>query len=135
MNSKEEFERRRKLDFNKQVDSAGSTKKLNEEFLDAIRCGNPARIQAAFDKGASVNYQSDETGFSPLHMAAACGARHAVRALVALDETDYLLRDKQGRLASELAYLGGHQPDVAVSRLLGMKEVKQAEKLGVTLSR
>ncbi|MCS0397887.1 ankyrin repeat domain-containing protein [Vibrio diabolicus] len=135
MNSKEERKRGRQLDFNKQRSFDDSGQKLNEEFLDAIRCGNTARIQAAFDKGASVNYQSDITGSTPLHIAAACGARHVLRALVASEKIDYLLRDKQGRLASELAYLGGPVPDVAASRLLGIKEVYQADKSGIKLTR
>ena len=44
-----------------------------------------------------------------------------------------LLRDKGGRLASELAYLFGQDP--AAARLLGSKERKQAEAQGIKLTR
>ena len=59
--------------------------------------------------------------------------RKVLRVLVECGLCNFLLRDKGGRLASELAYLFGHDP--AASRLLGIKERKQAEAQGLKLAR
>jgi len=58
-----------------------------------------------------------------LHAAAGSRARPAIRpARAAL--ADFLIRDQQGRFASELAYLYGEDP--AMAHLLGIKERKDA---------
>jgi hypothetical protein len=41
---------------------------------------------------------------------------------------DFLIRDRRGRLASELAYLYGEDP--AMAHLLGIKERKDAKETG-----
>ena len=64
---------------------------------------------------------------------AACQARKALRFLIKTGDCDFLLRDNHGRLPSEMAYLYGE--DVAVSRLLGNKERKQAEEQGIVVTR
>ncbi|MCS0397888.1 ankyrin repeat domain-containing protein [Vibrio diabolicus] len=108
---------------------------VGEHMLDVVQRGRTDLFNIFLEFDVPINFQSDETGFSVLHMAAACGARNVLRILIKREESDYLLRDKQGRLPSELAYLGGPVPDVAVSRLLGIKEVKQADLLGIKLTR
>ena len=103
------------------------------DFLKAARRGNPVRLQTAIDEGASINEQDPLTGLTALHIVAAGGARKALRVLFNAGEVDFLIRDKEGRLASELAYLHGR--DVAMARLLGIKERKQADAEGVRLTR
>ena len=63
----------------------------------------------------------------------AAKARRVLRVLLDCGLCNFLLRDKGGRLASELAYLFGHDP--AAARLLGIKESKQAEAEGTKLTR
>ncbi|MCP8685947.1 ankyrin repeat domain-containing protein [Marinobacterium sedimentorum] len=116
-----------------------ASKEKKREMIDRIlyivKRGRVDLFNIYLEHGLSINIQSDRTGFTILHMAAACGARDILRVLIKRDDCDYLLRDKKGRLASELAYLCGPTPDVAVSRLLGIKEKKQADKLGIKLTR
>jgi hypothetical protein len=61
---------------------------------------------ALFEVGndANVVNRQDAGGMTALHQAAAMGARAFVRALVTLGLCDYLIRDKKGRAAAELAF-------------------------------
>lgn len=79
--------------------------------------------------GVNVNVR-DEQGMTPLHHAAASGARPCIRLLVASGKCDYLIRDNQGRYAFELAIEWAR--DYAVGRLLSMKQAQQAAAQGVT---
>jgi hypothetical protein len=106
---------------------------LGREFLKAAERGNAPAIQAFIEEGFPVNYRDPQTGETALHAVAACKARKALRVLLASGRCDFLLRDTQGRLASELAYLYGQDP--AAARLLGIKERQQAAARGITLTR
>ncbi|NWE92845.1 ankyrin repeat domain-containing protein [Pseudomonas reactans] len=75
-----------------------------------------------------VNEQ-DERGMTALHYAAALGARQCLRVLVNSGKCNYLLKDKRGRYASELAFSCGK--DYAVGVLLSKKQAKQAHELGL----
>lgn len=106
---------------------------LGQEFLKAAERGNAALVAAFLQEGFPASYQDPQTGESALHIAAAGQGRKVLRVLLTVKALDYLLRDRQGRLASELAYTVGEDP--AVARLLGIKERKQAEADGVKLRR
>ncbi|MCB9989306.1 MAG: ankyrin repeat domain-containing protein [Rhodospirillales bacterium] len=84
-------------------------------------------------KGGNVNERLPGTGETVLHVAAATGARDALRLLIQIEGCDFLIRDNCGRLASEVAFVVGNDP--AVARLLRIKERKQAKKQGVDLLR
>ena len=116
----------------KKTRQAGQTY-IGREFLHACERGNPETIKIFLDCGMDVNYQDPQTGQAALHAASAARAREAVRVLLATGKCDYLIRDKKGRLPSELAYLYGRDP--ALARLLGNKERKQAEAQGIKLTR
>ena len=90
------------------------------EFIQTAGRGNAEKLQAFIEEGFPVTYQDPMTGETAIHAAAASQARKALRVLLKSKDCDFLLRDSQGRLASELAYLYGG--DVAMSRLLGIKE-------------
>lgn len=106
---------------------------LNYYLLSIARRGNPHKIGIFVEEGFPLNFQHHETGLSVLHILAAGGARKALRVALKSDTLDFLLRDKEGRLASELAYLYGRDP--AMARLLGIKERKQADAKGIRLTR
>lgn len=106
---------------------------LGEEFLESAERGNEGALLIFIEEGFPVTWQDPESGLSALHIVAACQARNALRVLLYSGQCDFLLRDKQGRLPSEMAYLYGE--DVAVARLLGNRERKQAEMQGVKLTR
>jgi hypothetical protein len=106
---------------------------LGREFLQLAEQGNAAAIQAFIEESFDVNYQDPLTGEAALHAAAGARARGVIRVLLAWGKCDFLLRDERGRLASELAYLFGRDP--AAARLLGLKERRQAEASGITVTR
>ena len=98
--------------------------RLGRDWIESARRGNVAAVQAWLEEGFPITYQDRLTGETALHAAAGSQARSVVRLLLPL-WPDFLIRDGQGRLASELAYLYGRDP--ALSRLLAIKEQKQHE--------
>ncbi|MEW8073220.1 MAG: ankyrin repeat domain-containing protein [Candidatus Thiodiazotropha sp.] len=103
------------------------------EVLTAAERGHAFRLSQLINTGCKVNYQDPDTGATALHMAAANQALKVLRYLITLPHIDYLLRDKKGRLASEMAFIYGHDP--AVARLLRIKEKKQGESKGIKVTR
>jgi len=107
--------------------------RLGREFLKAAERGNAPLVRAYLEEGFPANYQDRRTGETALLASAGARARDVLRVLLDSGLCNFLLRDKGGRLASELAYLFGRDP--AAARLLGIKERKQAEALGIALTR
>lgn len=97
-------------------------------FFNLVKEGRSKELAASVEKGVDVN-QQDEEGMTALHHAAAYGARPCIRILVNSGRCDYLLKDNQGRYASELAFT--YAQDYAVGILLVKKEAKQAREQGV----
>jgi len=96
--------------------------RLGRDWIESARRGDVAAVRAWLEEGFPITYQDRLTGETALHAAAGSQARSVVRLLLPL-WPDFLIRDGQGRLASELAYLYGEDP--ALSRLLAIKEQKQ----------
>jgi len=107
--------------------------RLGRDFLKAAERGNAPVVGAYIEEGFPVNFQDRQTQETALHISAGTSARKVLRVLLDCGLCNFLLRDKGGRLASELAYLFGHDP--AAARLLGTKERKQAEAQGIALTR
>ncbi|BBJ23060.1 ankyrin repeat domain-containing protein [Candidatus Nitrotoga sp. AM1P] len=97
-------------------------------LIEAVRNKNTSWINDTLENGTDVNFQ-DEEGMTPLHHAAALGARPCIRLLVNSGRCNYLLRDKLGRYASDLAIEWAR--DYAVGRLLTKHQVRQACEQGV----
>ena len=106
---------------------------LGNEFLNAAERGKPATLRGYMQEGFPVTWQDPDTGATALHIVAARQARNALRTILETGGCDFLLRDNRGRLSSEMGYLYGE--DVAVARLLRIKERKQAEAQGIELTR
>jgi len=102
-----------------------------EEFLAAAEDADPERLEALAAKGAPVNYHDPWNGATALHYVAAQGARRAFRVLMKTGKCDFLARDDEGRLISEMA--GAYGRDLVMERLLLMKEIRQARQTGVPL--
>ena len=115
------------------ADKTAQMAALGAEFLYAAETGNANRIYAFLQEGFPSGFQDTESGQSALHITAACRARNALRILLRAPDIDYLIRDNQGRLASEMAFIYGHDP--ALARLLRIKERKQAMHEGIAIAR
>lgn len=98
--------------------------RLGRDWIESARRGNVAAVRAFLEEGFPITYKDRLTGETAMHAAAGSQARSVVRLLLPL-WPDFLLRDGQGRLASEVAYLYGEDP--ALARLLAIKEQKQHE--------
>ncbi|MGH6677548.1 MAG: hypothetical protein ACREDL_01070 [Bradyrhizobium sp.] len=101
--------------------------RLGREWLDSARHGESAALISFVEEGFAIDYSDPWTGETALHAAAGSQARPAVRLLLP-HWPDFLMRDRRGRLASELAYLYGEDP--AMARLLAIKERRQAVATG-----
>ena len=105
---------------------------LRAEFMKSAQRGNADKLKAILDRGFPVNFKNPRTGLTALHLVAAYKARKALRVLLKTGQCDFLIRDWEGRLPSEIAFLYGKDP--AVARLLGIKERMQAKRLGIKLT-
>ncbi len=106
--------------------------RLGREYLDAARCGDTLTMRAYIEEGFPATYQDKRTGETAMHVAAGSQGRSVLRFLLPLWE-GFTVRDRQKRLASELAYLYGE--DVAMARLLGRKEREEAAQTASVLRR
>ena len=101
--------------------------RLGREYIEAARDGDGDLVRAFMEEGFPIAWSEWRTGETALHAAAGSRARPAIRVLVQ-HWPDFLIRDRQGRLASELAYLYGEDP--AMAHLLGIRERKDAIATG-----
>jgi hypothetical protein len=106
--------------------------RLGREYIEAARDGDGDLVRAFMEEGFPITWSERRTGETALHAAAGSRARPAVRVLVQ-HWPDFLMRDRQGRFASELAYLYGEDP--AMAHLLGSKERKDGIATGRNVRR
>jgi ankyrin repeat protein len=114
-----------------QVHDEGNEKymELGLAFLRAGKTCDPVSIQQLLDQDAPVNLVDPVDHATALHYIAAYDARPALRVLLKSGKCDFLIRDRNGRLPSELAREFGR--DDAMARLLLIKEVRQAQAQGI----
>ncbi len=93
-----------------------------------VKLGMADHVLSQIEDGINLNRQ-DESGMTVLHHAVALGARPCIRALVNSGRCDYLIRDNQGRYASDIAIEWSR--DFAVARLLSKHQARQAHARGV----
>jgi ankyrin repeat protein len=99
---------------------------IGAEFVEAARECHAAKLQRLIDRNAPVNFIDPHDRATALHYIAAYRARPALRVILKSGKCDFLIRDGQGRLPSQLAREFGH--DDAMARLLLIKEIRQAQK-------
>jgi hypothetical protein len=92
---------------------------LGFAFLSAAKRGNARRLSDLLQEDAPVNFVDPVDHAVALHYIAAYRARPCFRVLIKSDKIDFLIRDWEGRLPSEIAREYGH--DGAMARLLAMK--------------
>lgn len=99
-----------------------------QKLLNAARCGDEEMVQQALDEGADVNGHDLETGMTAAHYAASVGAGEVIAVLIARDDLNLLIKDRQGRLPGTYAYLA---EDEALGAQLVARQVEQAETRGL----
>lgn len=104
-----------------------------KDVFDVIKRGRADLFEIYSLHGFPANAQCQRTGFTPLHMAATSRAKKVIARLMQKDDIDYLLRDNQGRLASELAFIYGNDPELSES--IALKEVAQGDARGIKVTR
>jgi ankyrin repeat protein len=97
--------------------------------LKAARKGDAGTLQLLLEQGAPVDFVDPVDHATALHYVAAYDARPALRVLLKSGKCDFLVRDWEGRLPSEIAREYGL--DYAMARLLLIKEVQQAQAQGI----
>jgi ankyrin repeat protein len=102
---------------------------ISTEFLDAAKDGDAGRLRDLLSRGAPVNAIDPVDRATALHYIAAYRARPALRVVLGSGKCDFLIRDWEGRLPSEIAREVGH--DRAMARLLLIKEMRQAQAQGI----
>jgi hypothetical protein len=99
------------------------------DFLQAARECDDRKLQLLLDQDTRTDYRDPWDNATALHYIAAYRARPALRVLLKCGKCDFLIRDGQGRLPSQLAREFGR--DDAMARLLIIKEMRQAKAQGV----
>jgi len=98
-------------------------------FWRLPRKGDAAKLQLLLNNGAPANFVDPVNHATALHYAAAYAARPALGVLLSNEKCDFLIRDWEGRLPSEIAREYGRDREMA-HRLL-IKEMRQARAQGI----
>ena len=83
------------------------TEKLGQALLVAALNLDTAVVRELLLQGAPVNFRDPESGTTALHIAASAADVSTVEVLLETNRCDHQIRDKQGRLPSELAVVFG----------------------------
>jgi ankyrin repeat protein len=102
---------------------------LGLQVLRAAKKGDYVELRDLLSLGAPVNFVDPVDRATALHYVAAYQARPALRVLLNSGKCDFLVRDWEGRLPSEIAREYGR--DRPMARLLLIKEMRQAEAQGI----
>ena len=102
------------------------------EYFAAARTGNEKIVKKHLDAGVSVNAVDPISSFTALHFAAARRGYRMLETLLNQPDIDHIVRDRFGRLPSELAGRFSEDPELA-DRLRTL-ELWQAQNQGVKLT-
>lgn len=104
---------------------------IDFQFAASASYGDLRNMQSMFEKGANVNFQEAITGATALHFAASLKSREIINWLAKRDGIDFLIKDKEGRLPSALAFEVADDP--VIGRYLAKKQAAQARARGIDL--
>jgi len=107
--------------------------RLLPEYYRAVHTGNTEKLKAIFDKGFPVNFINPVTQLTALLSLAGSHGKKGIKVLLEMDSVDYLIRDREGRLASEMAIMYSNDVDMAI--ILMEKEDAQGEREGIKVTR
>lgn len=89
----------------------------------AIEAGDGERLLRIIAEGGDVNARGSTTKASLLHLAAANSAHKCLAVLARTRQCDYLVRDNNGYLPSEIAII--HSGDIRAGTFLARMEARQ----------
>lgn len=124
-----------KMERNFVIMDADKKQKLNRELFNSIADVenlNLSRFFELLDMGASINYQDKITGATVMHLVAMWPDTDIYNEVItkSKEEYNYLIRDKQNRLASSWAF--NNYPDSKeLYKVIREREVEAGEKAGV----
>lgn len=101
--------------------------RLGMDFLKSVRNGRVKRVSEIAKSGFNANFIHPKYGHAAIHDIAYGGSRRLLRAFLEADNIDFLLKDAEGRRASEIAKI--HNRDRVIGRYLGIKEASQERKI------
>ncbi len=105
-----------------------SEKSVDMEFLYAVCEGNLRRVEQLINSVENINIRVAGTGGSALHVVAKYQLKDIFKVLRQRKDLDYLARDLEGRLPSQLAM--SSDENVGLGAFLIKKERQQAVKRG-----
>lgn len=108
---------------------SGGPRSIDLALLQAVLQGDGEKAREAISHGADVNFCDPQSGAALLHLAAGRSARFALKALIASPDLDYLVKDKQDRLPSAVAWEFGQNP--VIGTFLMKKEIQHAHARGI----
>ena len=115
-------------------DDKGKEEKIFElcmEFLDTVEKGNYERFMELLNSGIPVNFQHPRTKETALHIAAGNTGWAWARTLAEHKDTNFLIRDRQGKLPMDNANFFALDPKL--TDYLAEKTRAQAAREGVDL--
>jgi ankyrin repeat protein len=98
-------------------------------LLKAAKDCDPDALQKLLDARAPIDFTDPVDHATALHYTVAYASRPALRVLLRSARCNFLMRDREGRLPSQLAREFGQ--DRAMARLLLIKEIRQAKALRI----
>jgi len=123
----------RNLAIEAEVNLSPELHEMLPEYYRAVHTGSAEKLQAIFGKGFPVNYINPITQLTALLSLAGSHGRKGVKVLMEREDVDYLIRDCEGRLASEMAIMYSDDVDMAI--MLMEKEDAQGEREGIKVTR
>lgn len=106
-----------------------SEKSIDMEFLYAVCEGNLRKVKQLIDDVEDINIRVAGTGGSALHVVAKYQLKDIFKVLRQRTDLDYLARDHEGRLPSQLAM--SSEENIGLGAFLIKMERQQARKKGV----
>lgn len=96
--------------------------KAQREFLDAARRGDTAEVDRRIRAGANVNYVQDDTGYTPLILAATGNYTDTVKAILRHHPANVNQKDMQDESALQLAQKHGNEEMIRLLKAAGATE-------------
>lgn len=109
-------------------DGQDKSQVLGQRLVEMIKRFDAKAVRTLILAEANVNVQ-DEFGMTPMHYAAALGARPCLRILISSKRCDLTIHDNEYRYSSQLAMRFSR--DYAVARLLSKHEARQLHEKGL----